>query len=131
MRLKELSVFVVDDDSSFNLMLTKTLKKKGISDITSFKNGEDCVANLHQDPDIVILDYNLENSKGKLKTGLQVAEIIKRECPSSFIILLSGEMHEDLNRFTDQRFVDNIDRYLVKGIDQISGLLEAINEYAY
>lgn len=131
MGLKELSIFVVDDDVSFNKMVTKTLKKKGIKKIDSFYNGEDCIANLDLEPDMVILDYNFENSKGKLRTGLQVAEIIKRESPLTYIIMLSGEMQNDLNRFTDPRFIDNIDRYLVKEMDHIANLLETINEFSF
>ena len=131
MRLNDLSVFVVDDDVSFNKMITKSLMKKGVRKIEPFYNGEDCIANLDLEPDIIILDYHLENSKGRLKTGLQVAEIIKRESPLTYIIMLSGEMQNDLNRFTDPRFINHIDRYLVKGMDQIPSLLEAMNEFSF
>ncbi len=128
MEKSEHFIFIVDDDRRFNRLIELGLLKHGFKNTKSFFNGESCIKNLRLQPDVIILDYHLDTAGSKVKTGLQIVEIIKRELPNTMIIMLSGEMQKEPERFTDPRFITNIDRYLVKGIDNIKELVETITE---
>jgi len=122
-------IFLVDDNIQFNRFVELGLLKHGFKNVKSFISGENCIENLDFEPHIVILDYNLDTPGGKIKTGLQLTGAIKTILPNTFIIMLSGEMHKDPARFTDTRFLINIDKYLLKGMDNIKELVETINGF--
>ncbi|MDO8930695.1 MAG: response regulator, partial [Bacteroidota bacterium] len=61
---KAFKIFVVEDDEWYNRLLVHTLSLNPDYEIQSFANGKDCLANLHQEPDIITLDYRLPDMKG-------------------------------------------------------------------
>ncbi|NMJ87369.1 MAG: response regulator, partial [Thaumarchaeota archaeon] len=71
--LPNIKTFVVDDDPFFLQIMEQVLLNLGIDDVTCFDNGFDIQNNLHQKPEIVFLDYNLEGI-----TGYDVLKKIKR-----------------------------------------------------
>lgn len=54
-----IKLFLVDDDVFFMEKLKKELLETADFDILTFLNGELCLEHLHQNPDLVILDYEL------------------------------------------------------------------------
>jgi DNA-binding response OmpR family regulator len=124
-------IFIVDDDRRFNRFVELYLLKRGFKNVRPFFTGEDCIRNRDPEPDIIILDYHLDSGGSKIKTGLQVAEVIKKEFPATYIIMLSGEIQHEPKRFTDPRFINYIDRYLVKGMNNITELIDAVNESSF
>lgn len=58
------------------------------SNITYFSNGNDCLNNLNQNPDIIFLDHNMDGI-----TGLEVLKKIKRHNPSIYVIMVSGQQN--------------------------------------
>lgn len=126
---KDNLLFIVDDDISFNRSVEIFLQSKGFKNIMRFNTGEQCINKINLKPDVVILDYNLKSGSNKRNSGVQVAEQIKCQKPGINIIMFSGEMHNNTNRFTDPRFYNNVDKYLIKGIDGMNNLVNAINEF--
>ena len=55
----EYSVFLVDDDKMFLTSLKNSLQKQfgGLLKISEFTTGEECIENIKDTTDIVILDY--------------------------------------------------------------------------
>ena len=83
---KAFKIFVVEDDEWYNRLLVHTLSLNPDYEIQSFTTGKDCLANLHQQPDIITLDYRLPDMK-----GLEVLKQIKEITEDIQIILISEQ----------------------------------------
>ena len=83
---KAFKIFVVEDDEWYNRLLVHTLSLNPDYEIRSFTTGKDCLANLHQQPDIITLDYRLPDMK-----GLEVLKQIKEINEDIQIILISEQ----------------------------------------
>lgn len=80
-------VFIVEDDFVFSYVLENVLKEQENYKITTFPSGEECIELLHNNPDVIVLDYNL----GKKLNGLDTFKIIKFKMPKIPVIVLSGQ----------------------------------------
>jgi DNA-binding NtrC family response regulator len=83
---KAFKIFVVEDDEWYSRLLVHTLSLNPDYEIQSFANGKDCLANLHQEPDVITLDYRLPDMK-----GLDVLKQIKEINEDIQIILISEQ----------------------------------------
>jgi DNA-binding NarL/FixJ family response regulator len=94
---KEVTViFLVDKDERYLLKLKDHLEEKLSFNarIYTYTSGEDCVANLNLDPEIVVLDYYFiaEDVGGKkLMNGIELIKNIKAAKPNIHLIMLSSE----------------------------------------
>ncbi|HEY3369865.1 MAG TPA: sigma-54 dependent transcriptional regulator [Prolixibacteraceae bacterium] len=79
-------IFVVEDDEWYNRLLVHTLSLNPDYEIQSFTTGKACLANLHQGPDIITLDYRLPDMK-----GLEVLKQVKEINEDIQIILISEQ----------------------------------------
>jgi DNA-binding NtrC family response regulator len=78
--------FIVDDDIFCANVYQQYLKNMNYHDITYFSNGNDCLINLNQNPDIIFLDHNMEDI-----TGFEVLKKIKRYNPNIYVVMVSGQ----------------------------------------
>jgi len=83
-------IFLVDDDTLFQTTLAHHLAIKKGYEVTSFSTGEECLKNLDQEPEVIILDYNLDATQEGIINGLTVLRITKRRKPNVHVIVLSG-----------------------------------------
>ncbi len=83
---KAFKIFVVEDDEWYSRLLVHTLSLNPDYEIQSFGTGKDCLANLHQQPDVITLDYRLPDMK-----GLDVLKQIKEINEDIQIILISEQ----------------------------------------
>ena len=79
-------IFIVDDDAFCVNMHEQYLLNLNYNTISCFSNGNDCLNNLNQNPDVIFLDYNMDGI-----TGLEVLKKIKRYNPSIYVIMVSGQ----------------------------------------
>ncbi|HAH24680.1 MAG TPA: regulator [Prolixibacteraceae bacterium] len=79
-------IFVVEDDEWYNRLLVHTLSLNPDYEIQSFTTGKACLDNLHQEPDIITLDYRLPDMK-----GLEVLKQVKEINEDIQIILISEQ----------------------------------------
>lgn len=79
--------FIVDDDLICTYMHEKHLLNLNYNNITCFSNGNDCLNNLNQNPDIIFLDHNMDGI-----TGLEVLKEIKRYNSGIYVIMVSGQI---------------------------------------
>lgn len=98
--------FLVDDDPFWTAMLTQMLTDLGYDNIITFSNGKDCVDNLHLNPNLVFLDYQMENMN-----GLEVLQKVKNYYPGIGVIFCTA--HEDLSVAVDAMKNGSFD-YLLK-----------------
>ena len=88
---KHRNIFVVDDDEMMASMLADHLQKNPFHKVTVFHTGEECVANLRMDPDVIILDYQLNNIVPDAADGLQILQQIKKIDRNVHVIMLSSQ----------------------------------------
>jgi two-component system OmpR family response regulator len=88
---KDYTLFIVDDDPMQLEMLKDHLAKFKNFKIKTFETGEECLMALTEKPDIIILDYNLNSVSKAAINGLDVLKLIKKDSPTTEVIILSGQ----------------------------------------
>lgn len=88
-------IFIVEDNFMYSYVLDSVLKDYGNFVITTFESGEACLQLLGNNPDLIILDYNL----GTGINGLDTLKAIKAQKPKVPVIILSSQ--EDIQIAAD------------------------------
>lgn len=66
MQSEQLKIFVVEDNEWYNRLLVHHLNMNPDFEVRSFFTGKELLNNLHDNPDIITLDYRLPDIKGSL-----------------------------------------------------------------
>ena|ERR1043165_4134020 len=85
-RIKDLTIFVVDDNPIVRMTYQQYLTRLGCEKLKTFDNGHSCIEELNEMPDLVLIDYLMEPLN-----GLEVMKRIKRILPQSFVVMISGQ----------------------------------------
>jgi len=88
---KKILLFLVDDDPLFLKALEIEFTQNTGSDIMTYSTGESCLKNISLNPDIVILDYHLDNVEKSAINGLETLDRIKVINPLIPVIMLSSQ----------------------------------------
>ncbi len=78
-------IFIVEDNEIYYRMQDYILSKENIYQFLSFNSVEQCIQNLHLNPDVIILDSDLSGMNGS-ETLLE----IKKHTPHTHVVILSG-----------------------------------------
>ena len=89
----KIKVFLVDDDAVFLKLSEIELLEQADFDIETFPTGELCVKNLSRNPDLIVLDYDLNGIDKNAMNGLQTLDKIKRFNSDINVVMLSSQ-HE-------------------------------------
>jgi polysaccharide export outer membrane protein len=120
--LKDMKIFLVDDDI-FTLNLNEQhLRNEGFTDITRFMNGTDCLNNLTAKPDVIFLDHNMD-----ILNGFEVLKKIKRQSPNTYVVMLSAQ--ETIKTAVDALKFGAFD-YIIKGDNEQSKMTGALTRIA-
>jgi DNA-binding NtrC family response regulator len=84
-------VFIIEDDPIVTSVIRQSLIVNANCEIFTFENAQDSLNNLHQNPDIVILDYNLPD-----EDGFSVMAKIKAYSQTIQVIICSGQEKADV-----------------------------------
>lgn len=84
-------IFVVDDDEMLTMMLSDHLKKNQEYQVSVFHTGESAIENLNQNPDVVILDYQLNTVVEDAQDGMHILKAIKKMDNNMAVIMLSSQ----------------------------------------
>lgn len=97
--LEHLRIVCIDDDEANILALESLLNRWGIGDIVCFQNGQSALeyAKQHNQPDVVIIDYQLN----KPENGLQLYEKLLEFWPQQPGILVSAAPITDLAKMAN------------------------------
>ncbi|MDR1864425.1 MAG: response regulator [Bacteroidales bacterium] len=115
-------IFFVDDEPMFINLLEYTFKCRDGYTTKAFNNGEECVKHLDLNPDLVVVDFFLENTHSEM-SGLDVVREVRRIKPTVPVIILSGNNEE--NAITAAKEAGVIE-YIVKDGYFIDNLIECI-----
>ncbi|NNF01872.1 MAG: sigma-54-dependent Fis family transcriptional regulator [Bacteroidia bacterium] len=81
-----IKVFVVEDDQMVGKLIQRTLESKLDAEIKHFTSAEDCINNLHENPDIITIDYNLPGMD-----GLKLMKSLKDYNDNIQLVIVSGQ----------------------------------------
>lgn len=88
---KEIKLFLVDDDALFLKSLEIAFLHQADFDIETFDSGEQCLENLSHQPDVIILDYQLNGIDKNAINGIKTLDKIKEFNPNVPVIMLSSQ----------------------------------------
>jgi two-component system, OmpR family, response regulator len=87
----KIKLFLVDDDAVFLKLSEIGLLEQADFDIETYATGELCVKNLAHNPDIIVLDYDLNGIDKYAMNGIQTLDKIKRFDSDINVVMLSSQ----------------------------------------
>ncbi len=117
-------IFIVDDDTMLTEALTDYLTRKVPHKISSFQTGEECLKQLAEKPDIIILDYYLNTIQKDAANGMEVLQAIKKSNPQIHVIMLSNQERYAIAMQTIQK---GAEQYVIKDEDAFEKIAKMIN----
>ncbi len=121
---KRLKIFLVDDDAVYIKLLAAEFLAHVNYDITCFSSGEQCLKNITQHPDIVVLDFHLDGIQVNAMNGLQTLVAIKEFNQGIPVIMLSSQDKIDV---AVQCMHNKANDYIVKSETAFMRLQKSIN----
>jgi len=88
---KKIKLFLVDDDAMYLKLLEIEFLQHADFTIETFATGELCIANLSNDPDVIILDYHLDGIDKNAINGIETLDKIKNYNPALPVVMLSSQ----------------------------------------
>lgn len=113
-----IKVFLVEDDLIIGKALQFALEKQHNYDVTLFTNGKNFLENLHLNPDIVAIDYNLPDTK-----GIELLNHINNYNKDISSIIVSGQEEVEV---VVQAYKNGAKDYIIKGNNTIVELCNSI-----
>jgi two-component system, OmpR family, response regulator len=89
----KIKVFLVDDDAVYLKLSEIELLEQADFEVETFATGELCLKNLSRNPDLVVLDYDLNGIDENAMNGLQTLDKIKRYNSDINVVMMSSQ-HE-------------------------------------
>lgn len=124
---KSIDIFIVDDNSLFASTLKVAIENMFDNlpiNVSTFETGEKCIEKLTDNqPDLVILDYQLNSLSPGAQDGLQVLDRIKRSNGSTKVIMLTSNEHIDIAL---KSFQNGASDYVVKTENQFKKIKDSI-----
>ncbi|MFV5692160.1 response regulator [Flavobacterium sp. LT1R49] len=87
----KIKIFLVDDDALFLKSLEIEFMENGDFEMETYPTGELCIENLSHNPDVVILDYQLDGIVENAMNGLETLDKIKEFNPQIPVVMLSSQ----------------------------------------
>ncbi|KIA86205.1 response regulator [Flavobacterium sp. AED] len=87
----KIKIFLVDDDALFLKSLEIEFQENADFIIETYSTGELCVENLSHNPDVIILDYQLDGIVQGAMNGLETLDKIKAFNVQTPVVMLSSQ----------------------------------------
>jgi len=91
MNKEKIKLFLVDDDAVFLKSLEIQFLEHADFDIETFSTGELCIKNISHNPDVIILDYQLDGVEEGVMNGIETLDLIKQNNSEIPVIMLSSQ----------------------------------------
>jgi two-component system, OmpR family, response regulator len=90
-RKNKIKLFLVDDDALYLKLLEIEFLQYPEFTLETCATGEECIKKLSQEPDIIVLDYNLNGLDKHAMNGVQTLDKIKAVDPGIPVVMLSSQ----------------------------------------
>jgi two-component system, OmpR family, response regulator len=117
-------IFVVDDDAFLSMALEDYICRKTMHEVHIFKTGEECLNHLREQPDVVILDFNLDSEHKDAADGMKILEAIKKINSYIHVIMLSSQ---EAYGTALQTLSKGAEEYIVKDEDAFEKIVSVID----
>jgi two-component system OmpR family response regulator len=87
----KIKIFLVDDDAVYLKLLEIEFRQHADFTIETFATGELCIENLSHNPDVIILDYRLDDIVRNAMNGIETLDKIKEINPDIPVVMLSSQ----------------------------------------
>lgn len=87
----KIKIFLVDDDALYLRLLEIQFLEKANFEVLTFSSGEECLENLSQKPDLIVLDYMLSSINKEAMNGIKILDKIKELNPNIQVVILSAQ----------------------------------------
>ena len=124
MPLNDRLVFVVDDDPFITALVAGRLGAEGFR-VKTFAYGEECLAALRENPDLIILDYYFVRDSEHQMNGMAVFDEILRIMPGVKVIMLSAQEKGDVVLELARKGISD---YVIKDTSLMDNLLVSVRE---
>jgi len=119
-------IFFVDDDKMMLNLMEYTFKCREGFEVRSILSGEECLAHLNQNPQLIVLDYYLGEGESTAMSGLDTLKKINETNKNIPVVILSREKDKSLiKEFLHYGAI----RYVIKDDFFINTLIETVEEY--
>jgi two-component system, OmpR family, response regulator len=92
----KIKVFLVDDDAVYLKLSQIDLLDQGDFDVETYATGELCLKNLSHNPDLIVLDYDLNGIDKTAMNGIQTLDKIKRYNSDINVVMMSSQSEIDV-----------------------------------
>lgn len=92
----KIKIFLVDDDAVFLKLLEFEFLEHADFSIQTFPTGEQCLEFLNHNPDVIILDYNLDGVDKNAMNGIETLDKIKTYNTDIPVVMLSSQDEIDV-----------------------------------
>lgn len=113
-----IKIFVIEDDELFGSVIQSKLEMENSYEVTLFTSGEEFLKNLHLNPDIVTIDYNLPDI-----TGIEILKKINLYNKNIIKIILSGQNNVEV---VVDAYKNGANDYIVKNENSIVELANSV-----
>ncbi|MBN2482015.1 MAG: response regulator [Bacteroidales bacterium] len=124
--MKNKLIFFVDDDKMMLDLMEYTFKCREGFEVKSFFSGEECMRNLHLNPNVIVLDYYLGEGESNAMSGLETLKKIHSLNNKMPVIILSREKDK---RLINQFIQFGAKEYVIKDDFFIDTLIETIDDH--
>jgi len=87
----KIKLFLVDDDAMYLKLLAIEFLQHADFVIETYATGEQCISNILNQPDVVILDYHLDGIDKNAMNGIETLDKIKEINPDIAVVMLSSQ----------------------------------------
>ncbi len=119
-------IFFVDDDKMMLNLMEYTFKCRDGYEVKSYFSGEECIENLHLNPDLIVLDYYLGDIDSNSMSGMDTLAKIVETNKDFDVIILSREKNPEL---ISQFIQKGAKKYVIKDDYFIDTLIDTIENH--
>jgi len=118
-------IFFIDDDKVILNLLEYTFQSRQDYDVVCYQTGEECLENLHQKPNLIVLDHILAGTGDNTLNGMDTLIEIRKINQEIPVVILTGQGDDELlSEFMEK----GANRYLTKDDFFIDSLIETIQQ---
>ena len=122
-----MKIFLVEDDPFFAQLMSDHLSQNKMYEVSVYRTGDDCIANLFENPSVIILDYHLDSVNTGSDNGMAVLEEIKKTNPHVHVVVLSSQQHYGV---AAQTIAKGAEQYVMKDEEAFNNIDMILKDFS-